>query len=78
MMSFILKALAALVLLLWLAPVLAGLMDVSCWFALGHGCTAIPWGADGWIRAGVAIIWPMLFGLVAVPLACALYDSAGD
>lgn len=54
-----------LLLAIWLAPVLASLGDVFCWFFVGQQCSGISWNAD---RIGVMAFWTVLAPFVVLPL----------
>jgi hypothetical protein len=60
------NTLGVLFLLLWFAPLGAGLLDAGCWFFTVSQCTAIPWSEGGHSRVFLAGIWTIVFPLVVV------------
>jgi hypothetical protein len=41
----------------WLAPVVFGVLDAACWFAIAQQCTSIQWLAHDGLRIFVAFLW---------------------
>lgn len=67
------RAIGAVVLAVWLSPVLQGVMDAWVWLMTGAQLTGTVWNAE---RAYLIIIWLFLLALPAVLLACWAFDTA--
>lgn len=61
---------ACLLIAIWLAPLLIGMVDLSSWF-LGLAWRIAPWDED---RVGVSVIWLFLGGFTLLPLALSIEE----